>query len=164
MPIVLSRPSWKHMAIPLFMTFGLPPLWPALMFAQTWALPDSFPYAAGVPILSLLLAYVYFPVATATRRFFDKQNKLKSVLLGIAGYEIYRLFLFSVFEPGKSYGILIRQHCGSFVETLPAAIGCGAAATGALIAINLLLWLVPAALLCSISRRRQPSPLVRSEA
>lgn len=164
MPIVLSRPSWKHMAIPLFMTFGLPPLGPALMFAQAWALPDAFPYAAGVPILSLLLAYIYFPVATATRKFFDKQNKLKSVLLGIAGYELYRQLLISVYEPGKSFGVLIRQHCGSNVETFPTAIACGAAATGALIAINLLLWLVPAALLCSISRRRQPSPLVRSEA
>jgi hypothetical protein len=152
------------MAIPLFMTFGLPPLGPALMFAQAWTSPVSFPYAAGFPILSLLLAYVYFPVATATRKFFDKQNKLKSVLLGLAGFEIYRQLLIFVFEPGKSGRVLIQQHCGSFVETLPTAIACGAASTVALIGINLLLWLVPAALLFSISRRRQPSPLVRSEA
>lgn len=151
------------MAIPLFMTFGLPPLWTALMFAHAFLLPNSFPYIAFFPFLSLLLTYVYFAVATATRRFFDKRNKLKSVLLGVAGYEIYRQLLISVYEPGKSGVVLIHQHCRGG-ETLQAAIGCGTAGAVAFIGTNLLLWLLPAALLLSISRRRQPSPLVRSEA
>jgi ABC-type sugar transport system permease subunit len=134
-------------------------------FTQAWAFPGAFPYTALLPILSSLLAYVYFPFVTTKRRFFDKQNILKSVPLGLAGFELYRQLLISVSGlSGKSIVVLIQQHCGRDVETFQAAIACGTAVTVTLLGINLFLWLVPATLLCSISRRRQPPLLVRSEA
>jgi hypothetical protein len=147
------------------MTFGLPPLASVMMLAQAWAMPEAFPYVAGLPILSLLLAYVYFPVAAASRGFFNRHNALKSVLLGLVLFEVYRQLLVSVVKAsGTSAGALIQQHCGSDVEALQAAMACGAVVSTTLLVSNLLLWFVPAALVYSISRSRLPGQLERSEA
>ena len=138
---------------------------PVIALAQIWALPGTLPYAAGAPIISLLLAYLYFPLATAKRALFDKHNTLKSIAVGLAAYEIYRQLLAHLYGAlGISFGGFTRQHCGLDVDTLQSAISCGVAQTAALIGSNLLLWLAPAALLLSISRRRQTLPSVRSEA
>jgi hypothetical protein len=160
MPIALSKPSWKQLAIPLFMTFGLPLFVPLVMFAKARAMPESLPYAAALPILSLLVAFVYFPLATATRGFFIKNNALKSVLLGLVAFELYRQLLVSVFNvSGTSVSAVIQQHCGVAVETFQAAIGCGASVVATQTGTNLLLWLLPATALFSIpSRRTQPPP------
>ncbi len=165
MPLTLSRPSWKHLAIPLFMTFGFPLLVPALMLARAWAEPGLFPSAAGLPFLSLLVAYVYFPMAMASRGIFNKSNALKSVLLGLAAYEIYRQLLVIAYKAsGTSFSEVIQQHCGGDVDVLQAASACVGVVAATLFWSSLLLWLVPAALLCSISRRRVPIPLGHSEA
>jgi MYXO-CTERM domain-containing protein len=165
MPIALSKPSWKQLAIPLFVTFGFPLFAPVVMVASAWAMPGSFPYAAGLALLSPLMAYVYFPLATASRGFFNKSNALKSVLLGLVAFEIYRQLLVSVFKvSGASVGAVIQQHCGRDVEAFQAAIGCGAAVVATQTGTNLLLWLLPAAALFSFSRRRNQSPQVHSEA
>lgn len=162
MPVALSSPSWKCLAIPLFMTFGLPFLTPIMMLSQSWTMPSAFPMSAGVPILALFLAYVYFPCATVRRRLFKKNNTLKSVLLGLAAFEAYRQLLVSVFKAtGTSSGALIDQHCSGHVEALQSALACGAAASATQLIWSLLLWLAPAALLCSVSRRHLPAPLER---
>ncbi|MFZ2989162.1 MAG: hypothetical protein WA086_14325 [Ideonella sp.] len=86
------------------------------------------------------------------------------MLLGLAAFEVYRQLLVSVFKAaGTSSGALIDQHCSGHVEALQPALACGAAASATQLIWSLLLWLIPAALLCSISRRHLPAPLGRGE-
>ena len=115
------------------MTFGLPLLAPVILFAEVWTMPGTFPIAAGLPILSLLLAYIYFPLSIARRRLFTTNNALKSVLLGLVGFEIYRQVVISAYKAfGMSVTALIQQHCDKDVETLQAAIACAASASASL--------------------------------
>jgi hypothetical protein len=165
MPIRLSRPSWRQLLVPLLMTFGFPFVVPVMIFAQTWVMPGTFPYATGLVLISLLSAYIYFPLATASRRFFSRNNTLKSVFVGISALEIFRQLLISVHKAsGVSFSTLIQQHCDKEVETFQAAVACGAAVSATLLWCNLLFWLLPAVLLCSISRRRLTTQAERSEA
>jgi hypothetical protein len=147
------------------MTFGLPLLAPVILFAEVWAMPGTFPIAAGLPILSLILAYIYFPLALVRRRLFTTNNALKSVLLGLVGFEIYRQVVLSAYKAfGFSVTALIQQHCGRDVETLQAAFACSASAYVSLFWSSLVFWLFPAALLLSVSRHRTLTPLERGEA
>ncbi len=161
----LSLPNWKGLRLPLFFTFALPVLTSATVFALAWFFPNALLFTAGAPLLSLASAYFYFPWATARKKFFQSHNLVKSVAVGLFTYEIYRQVLISIANGfGFSLTGLIHQKCGTNVDTPWLALGCGAAGTVTFIGLSILLWLLPAVLLESISSQPALPATQHSEA
>lgn len=166
--ISVSPPSWKSLQLPLFFTVGVPVLQVVALFALACFSPAAHGVLVVVgfaPLLSIVLAYFYFPWVVARKRFFQRHNGLKSVALGLITFESNRQLFISLMNGfGISLTSSIHQKCGPEVDTLWEASVCGMTGTLTFIGLSFFLWVLPAALLASVSIRPVLSATQRGEA
>ncbi len=129
------------------------------MLATSWISPDALTHFAWGPIAIPILGYLYFPWAISRLHLFGSHNVLKSLVIGLLAYELYRQALISVFpSAGAESATLIRTYCGTALETFGALVQCGAATFLASSFVSALLLLAPAALLAAVRVPSQVGP------
>jgi hypothetical protein len=148
----------KNLRIPLLIAFGLPCFQVAAMAASSVYLSENRLNIALIamvgPVMSQALAYLYFPYATAEKKFFNSHNTAKSIVLALVAFETIRqTFIAIKMAAGVSFGALIQSNCTSAVDTFADAAKCATAVWLQLASYNVVWWLLPALLLEFISSR-----------